>query len=238
MSLKRFLTKHVYNVVRTTTTKKVLLLQTSPLRRRNGASIFLWHYERNYRVQNNCANYCHHVLYVSEGSNHVTATWKKDFFPLFVCLLVCFFLLLLLFWFFLPSAFLVFFLLLLLLSAFYFHPHPPSVGIQSPFYRHPFSTRKLFQIRACMIGARKAKHLDATTMFTYPHANTPVGQSERVHYLSYFIKGFPQYFQMDLQARDKVVFPETSSDFPALLHPFAMCRFPILSSGCKGLPAR
>ena len=30
--------------------------------------------ERNYRVQNNCVNYWHHVLYVSEGSNHVTAT--------------------------------------------------------------------------------------------------------------------------------------------------------------------
>ena len=29
--------------------------------------------ERNYRVQN-CTNYWHHVHYVSEGSNHVTAT--------------------------------------------------------------------------------------------------------------------------------------------------------------------
>ena len=29
--------------------------------------------ERNYRVQN-CANYWHHVLNVSEGFNHVTAT--------------------------------------------------------------------------------------------------------------------------------------------------------------------
>ena len=25
--------------------------------------------------------HAHHVLYVSEGSNHVTAAWKKDFFP-------------------------------------------------------------------------------------------------------------------------------------------------------------
>ena len=38
-----------------------------------------------------------------------------------------------------------------------------------------------------MISARKAKHLDATAMFTYSHANTPLGQSERVYYLSYFI---------------------------------------------------
>ena len=30
-------------------------------------------------------------MYVSEGSNHVTATWKKDFIPLFVCLFLYFF---------------------------------------------------------------------------------------------------------------------------------------------------
>ena len=38
-----------------------------------------------------------------------------------------------------------------------------------------------------MISARKAKHLDLTTMFTYSPANTPLGQSERAYYLSYFI---------------------------------------------------
>ena len=32
-----------------------------------------------------------------------------------------------------------------------------------------FWTWKLFQIRACVISARKAKHLDVTTMFTYSH---------------------------------------------------------------------
>ena len=41
-----------------------------------------------------------------------------------------------------------------------------------------------------MISARKAKHLDATTMFTFSHANTPLGQSESAYYLSYFINGF------------------------------------------------
>ena len=51
-----------------------------------------------------------------------------------------------------------------------------------------FSTQNLFQIRACVISARKAKHLDVTTMFTYSHANTLLGQSERAYYLSYFIK--------------------------------------------------
>ena len=43
-------------------------------------------------------------------------------------------------------------------------------------------------MRAYVISARKAKHLDVTTMFTYSHANTPLGQSERAYYLSYFIK--------------------------------------------------
>ena len=38
-----------------------------------------------------------------------------------------------------------------------------------------------------MISAQKAKHLNATTMFTYSHANTPLSQSERAYYLSYFI---------------------------------------------------
>ena len=49
-----------------------------------------------------------------------------------------------------------------------------------------FSTQNLFQIRACVISARKAKHLEVTTLFTYPLANTPLGQSERAYYLSYF----------------------------------------------------
>ena len=51
-----------------------------------------------------------------------------------------------------------------------------------------FSTQNLFQIRACVISARKAKHLDVTTMFTYSYANTTLSQSERAYYLSYFIK--------------------------------------------------
>ena len=38
-----------------------------------------------------------------------------------------------------------------------------------------------------MISARKAKHLGVTTMFTYSHANTLLGQSERAYYLIYFI---------------------------------------------------
>ena len=51
-----------------------------------------------------------------------------------------------------------------------------------------FSTQKRFQIGACVVSARKAIRLDVTAMFTYSHANTPLGQSERAYYLSYFIK--------------------------------------------------
>ena len=43
---------------------------------------------------------------------------------------------------------------------------------------------------ACMITARKAKHLDATTKCTYSHANITLAQSERAYYLSYFINGY------------------------------------------------
>ena len=50
-----------------------------------------------------------------------------------------------------------------------------------------FGVTFFFQIRACVISARKAKNLDVTTMFTYSHANTPLTQSERTYYLSYFI---------------------------------------------------
>ena len=51
-----------------------------------------------------------------------------------------------------------------------------------------FSTQNLFQVRAFVISTRTAKHLDVTSMFTYSHANTPFGQSERTYYLSYFTK--------------------------------------------------
>ena len=43
------------------------------------------------------------------------------------------------------------------------------------------------------MSARKAKHVNTTTMFTYSHTNTPVGQSERVYYLSCFLKTYNKY---------------------------------------------
>ena len=47
-----------------------------------------------------------------------------------------------------------------------------------------------------MISARKAKHLDVTTLFTYSYVNTPLGQSERACYFSYFIENmFPFLYQ-------------------------------------------
>ena len=39
-----------------------------------------------------------------------------------------------------------------------------------------------------MISARKAKQLNATTLFTYSHANTPLGQSECAYYRSYLTR--------------------------------------------------
>ena len=62
-----------------------------------------------------------------------------------------------------------------------------EMGQQSKLEDELFSSN-LFQIRARMISARKAKQIDVTTMFTYSHANTPLGQSEHAYYLSYFIK--------------------------------------------------
>ena len=50
-----------------------------------------------------------------------------------------------------------------------------------------FELENFFKFGACVISAQKAKQLDATTMFTYSHANTALGQSERAYYLSYFI---------------------------------------------------
>ena len=41
-----------------------------------------------------------------------------------------------------------------------------------------------------MITAQKVKHLDATAMFTYSHANTSLAQLEHGYYLSYFINGY------------------------------------------------
>ena len=51
-----------------------------------------------------------------------------------------------------------------------------------------FELENFFKFGACVISARKAKQLDATTMLTYSHANTTLSQSERAYYLSYFLK--------------------------------------------------
>ena len=44
-----------------------------------------------------------------------------------------------------------------------------------------------------MISVKKAK-LDTTTMLTYSHANTPLGQLERTYYLSYLINMYGSIF--------------------------------------------
>ena len=50
-----------------------------------------------------------------------------------------------------------------------------------------FELKNFFKFFACVISAQKTKHLKVTTMLTYSHANTPLDQSERSYYLSYFI---------------------------------------------------
>ena len=62
----------------------------------------------------------------------------------------------------------------------------------------------LFQIRVCVISARKPKHVDVTTMFTYSQANTPLRQSKRAYYLSYFmIKHTDLYRFLSLKFQNK-----------------------------------
>ena len=53
--------------------------------------------------------------------------------------------------------------------------------------------KNFFQFRACVISARKPKHLDVTTMLTNSQANTPLGQLERAYYLSYLINSFGRF---------------------------------------------
>ena len=65
-------------------------------------------------------------------------------------------------------------------------------------------THNLFQICACVISARKGKHLDVTTMFTYSYANAPLGQSERAYYPSYFtMKHIDLYRFLSLKFQNK-----------------------------------
>ena len=63
----------------------------------------------------------------------------------FLSLIVCLFILLLLLLFFCHPHFSFFFFLLFLLSAFS-HPHPPSAGIRSAFYRRPVKTALIWLI--------------------------------------------------------------------------------------------
>ena len=53
--------------------------------------------------------------------------------------------------------------------------------------------KNFFKFSACAISARKAKHLDVTTMLTNSQANTPLGQLERAYYFSYLINSFGRF---------------------------------------------
>ena len=64
------------------------------LRRRNGARPYFCDINgRNYRVRNNFVNYWHHILYVSEGSNHWQRLEREISFLncLFVYIIIIFF---------------------------------------------------------------------------------------------------------------------------------------------------
>ena len=50
-----------------------------------------------------------------------------------------------------------------------------------------YKLKTFFHNRAVVISGCTAKYDDATTVLTYPHANTLLGQSESAYYLSYFI---------------------------------------------------
>ena len=62
-----------------------------------------------------------------------------------------------------------------------------------------FELENFFKFGACVISARKAKQLDATTMFTYSRANTALGQSERAYYLSYFINSYVEFVKISYE---------------------------------------
>ena len=55
------------------------------------------------------------------------------------------------------------------------------------------STIRFEMVLNCAGETRKR---DVTTMFTYSHANTPLGQSERAYYLSYFIISYSTYLEV------------------------------------------
>ena len=59
--------------------------------------------------------------------------------------------------------------------------------VQSPSFSYHVTKKRV------ALGTRM---LDVKTMFTYSHANTPLGQSERAYYLSYFIKYFVSSIKM------------------------------------------
>ena len=56
-----------------------------------------------------------------------------------------------------------------------------------------FSTQNLFQIGACVISARRARHLDVTThvyILSCKHVSRPIRARVVAYYLSYFINRY------------------------------------------------
>ena len=110
-------------------------------------------------------------------NDNVFCTWRaqpydihlKERFLFFLCLFACFFL-------FCYLHFLVLFLVFWFISIF------PSALCCPHFSIRIFPSASA--IRRYPVLVLQTPQLDATTMFTYSHANTPLGQSERAYYLS------------------------------------------------------
>ena len=66
-------------------------------------------------------------------------------------------------------------------------------------------TIKTYFLENLVIGDVACATLRHTTMFTYSHANTPLGQLERVYYLSYFIKGNSKVY---MRIEDNIIVPQ------------------------------
>ena len=142
----------------------------------------------------------HHVLMQVKGPTMWQRLERKISFLncLFVCLLSAFLVIFLL----------TFFVIRIFLSVFS-HPHPPSAGIRSAFYRHPPSFNILFVLSsyyislfrgsALLSGLRKVHYLQKISDdFNYGHRKCPkIKPSEiftRPKFLQYSIKLLSTFF--------------------------------------------
>ena len=68
-----------------------------------------------------------------------------------------------------------------------------------------FSTQKLFQICACVIRARKAKHLDVTTILSCEHASQPVRACVKMYLHVHVLQSCTQSLKTTAQERERSI---------------------------------